>query len=130
MKTIYERNYNKLLKLAPNLLALKEGQAIKSKSDGYMDLNLDILAKSDKKIRIALSHYYQQNGDTIADPDMEIYVLPQLGMIEALTYQDFFGYKTVYDSTETRFHPSLKKSLNQFLSTWLTNCSRQGHKLI
>ena len=37
-----------------------------------MDLNLDLLSRNGEIITVALSHYYEQNGDLIADPDMVV----------------------------------------------------------
>jgi len=49
--------------------------------------------------------------------------------IEALTYQDCFGYRKVYDDAPMAFSPSTKKELNSFLGQWLTNLLEQGHTL-
>jgi hypothetical protein len=43
-----------------------------------------------------MGHNYRQNGDLVPDPDMEIRILPEPGMAEALSYQDSFGYRRVY----------------------------------
>lgn len=95
-----------------------------------MDLNLDVLHKQDDLMIIALSHYYQNhNGDMIPDPDMEIRVDRSYEFIEALAYQDSFGYQRVYQN-ENHYYPRLKKSLNSFLSQWLKNCLDQGHSLV
>lgn len=126
--TIYERIYSKLLKLIPELETFQIGDDLKSKVDNFMDLNLDVLMKDESSTRIALSHYYESNGDLVADPDMEIRVYFRSKMAEALTYQDTFGYQRVY-LEEQRFYPDLKKKLNIFLNGWLGNCLEQGHLL-
>jgi uncharacterized protein YqiB (DUF1249 family) len=128
---VFTRNYQKLLKLAPDLWSLKMGEALKSKSEGYMDLNLDVLNKEGHQLWVALSHYYQHpSGDLIPDPNMEIRISSQCGgYIEALTYQDSFGYQRVY-LDENRYYPKLRKSLNSFLGQWLKNCLEQGHRLV
>ncbi|GAB4223516.1 MAG: hypothetical protein Tsb005_18890 [Gammaproteobacteria bacterium] len=130
MQTILKRNYAKLMKLAPELWSLERGDALKSRLDGYMDLNLDVLHKQSDKMRIALSHYYKHDsGDLIADPDMELQVCRhEFEFIEALAYQDCFGYQRVYVD-ETHYYPKRYKSLNNFLSQWLSNCLAQGHRL-
>lgn len=128
MRTIYQTIYKKLLRLSPSLLALNKGDALKSKSEGYMDLNLDVLQKNSDHMVIALSHYYSANGDMIADPDMEIKIYPSLEAAEALTYQDAFGYQVVYPD-ENHVIPKIKKDLNIFLNIWLRNCLRQSHSL-
>ena len=45
-------NFHKLLDVVPDLMTIEE--AGKSKSDGYMDLNLDVLHRSPEKLVIAL----------------------------------------------------------------------------
>lgn len=125
---IYCRNYRKLLKLIPTLLDIKT--AAKLTAPGYMDLNVDILNRHHKKIVIALSHYYKHpSGDMIADPDMTIAVYTESESVEVLTYQDCFGYRTVYSEDMSAFSPTAKKELNSFLGQWLTNLLNQGHTL-
>lgn len=136
MPNIYETIYKKLQKLIPDIADLQPGDTRKSKSNQYMDLNLDVLDRTEPNknfgyelITIALSHYYKHDsGDMIPDPDMEIKVCPQLRFAEALTYQDTYGYKQVYPEPG-KFYPKLKKDLNNFLNTWLTNCIDQKHNL-
>jgi len=131
-KDIYDKNYTNLQKIIPDLTNLKAGESRKSKSSGFMDLNLDVLTKTKDEMRIALSHNYIQNGDVMADPDMEIrvYLIPGWEKAEALTYQqDGLGiYQEVYPAPG-KVYPKLKKDLNNFLNQWLKNCINQGHKL-
>lgn len=124
IRDIHARIYQNLLKVVPDLLAIKEhGKSVVS---GYMDLNLDVLERTPAKIVLALSHYYRQSGDMIADPDMEIAVYPGQQQAEALTYQDAFKYDEVY-SQPGRVNVQIKRSLNDFLNVWLRNLIAQGH---
>lgn len=117
--------YKKLIKIIPDIATREE--AGKSVSDGFMDLNLDILSKQNHFIRIALSHYYKQNGDMIADPDMEIIINAELMTANAMTYQD----SMIFQSAEQDgcINQRLVNSLNEFLDQWLQNCIDQGHKI-
>ena len=128
--TIYDRIYNKLIRLIPNLENMKVGDHQISKADGFMNLSLNIINEEQEEQRqakiISLTHYYKQNGDLVPDPDMMIRVYCQNKMAEALTYQDFFGFQAVYQ-TPTTFYPDLKTELNSFLNYWLNNCIQQGH---
>ena len=119
MAFVYERIYNKLKKLG--VLDVKEAATIKS--GAFMDLHIDKLGEN----HYALSHYYRQGGDSIADPDMEIRIIPDMKMAEALTYQDTYGYRVVYPTKDT-VDLRAKKDLNTFLNKWLTNLTRQGFK--
>lgn len=133
----YSSIYSKLQRIIPGLIeSLKEGKLEHGKSKlnsaGMMDLNLDYL-QQDKNGNyiIALSHYYEQNGDMIADPDMQIRILPEMEAAEAMTYQDSFGFQQVYHTKEGKEYVDLKKKkdLNVFLNQWLTNLIKQGHKI-
>ena len=129
MKTIYEQIYEKLIHLIPDLLTLKSGNYMKSKSAGYMDLSLDVLSSNDDRIIIALAHNYELNGDLVPDPDMEIRVFKNLKLAEAMTYQDARTYECVYDN-ENNADKKLQRDLDLFLYAWITQCIDQGHKLI
>ena len=125
---IYEQNYKRLKQLIPDLDTLPENCSRKSKSNGFMDLSFEILSKSPDQFTCAMAHYFEQNGDLIADPDMEIRVIPSMQMIEALTYQDQFGFQVVYPETG-KVNLKVKKELNRFLGQWLKNLIAQVHKL-
>ncbi len=63
-----------------------------------MPLNVDKLTSD----TIALAHNGKQNGDVMADPDMEVRIYPQ----------------EVYPEPG-KYYPKLKKELNEFLNNWL-----------
>jgi len=119
--------FHKLLDVVPDLMTIEE--AGRSKSDGYMDLGLDVLIRSPERLVIALSHYYlHPSGDMIPDPDMEIEVFLKHERAQALTFQDAFGYQSI-DNVEGKRDRSCQRDLNKFLSQWLTNLINQGHRI-
>lgn len=127
-RDIYARLFHKLRDVVPSLLTIEESG--KSKVDGFMDLNLDVIHKRSSRIIIALSHYYRHpSGDMIPDPDMEIAVYPAKDMAEALAYQDAFGYRRVYGDDNATEDIRAKKELNAFLDQWLSNLIEQGHSI-
>jgi hypothetical protein len=132
---IYEKIYEKLDKLIPlGVSNLKEGEGFtKLKSGGFMELSIEFLhydhpkGKQEGCFIIAMAHNYSQNGDLMADPDMEIAIYPEMKMAEALTYQqDSLGiFQRVYP--EPGFvDVRAKKELNLFLNQWLGNLKKQG----
>ena len=124
-----ERNFQKLLRIAPELRLTKE--YAKSKVAGLMDLNLDVLEQSQGYMRIALSHYWiHHSNDMIPDPDMEIAVFLDDGLAEALSYQDAFTYEIAYSDGATLPVFEVHTRLNEFLEQWLDNLAAQGHVLI
>jgi uncharacterized protein YqiB (DUF1249 family) len=134
----YSTIYKKLMQIIPDLIKHIEagkdsGKSVKDPKGGLMDLNFDYLGKDKKgNYLIALSHLFEQNGDMVPDPDMQIRILPEMEMAEAMTFQDQYGYQEVYpDQGDGKEYVDLrrKKELNQFLSQWLTNIIKQGHKI-
>ena len=122
---VHQQIYKRLREVIPHL----EGIAEHSKSvvPGSMDLSLDILRRGTDKTVIALSHYFKQNGDMIADPDMVIAVYPDRAMAEALSYQDSYSYREVYTDGGRRVDIRAKRDLNTFPNQWLGNLRIQGH---
>jgi len=134
---IYESIYKKIDRLTGGIENFKESEEgyKKLKSGGFMDLSIDLLRNKEHPkggqdghcFIIAMAHNYSQNGDLMADPDMEIAIYPGMKMAEALTYQqDGLGiYQEVYP--EPGFvNVRLKRELNSFLNQWLDNLKRQG----
>ena len=121
---IYETIYNKLKKIG--ILDIKEHATFKS--EGFMDLHIDVLEENEKMKHISLAHNYIQNGDVMADPDMEILIHKSTNTAEALTFQqDPYIFQRIYDSNG-KANQKLKKALNSFLNQWLTNIINQGHQ--
>jgi uncharacterized protein YqiB (DUF1249 family) len=123
-KTIYEWIYERLEALRIDPAHLPE--SAKSKAPGFMDLNLDRLETTRDSVVIALSHYFQQHGDLVPDPDMQIRVYPGRRLAEALTFQDTYSYREVYPESG-KIDVRAKRELNSFLAKWLKNCLDQGH---
>ena len=123
-----ESIYKKLLQIIPDIATRRKAGKSKLHSDAMMDLNLDILSRKDHLIRIALSHYYKENGDMIADPDMEIIVNTKLMTANAMTYQDSMIFQSA--EHDGNINQALVNELNVFLDQWLQNCIDQGHKIV
>ena len=123
-----KRIYQKLLIVVPDLWEI--GEYAKSRVDGFMDLNLDVLIAAKGYRRIALSHYWKHDsGDMIPDPDMEIGVYRDWEMAEALTYQDMWSYDDVYSGPDGQVDRRHYLHCNAFLEKWLEALAEQGHLL-
>lgn len=122
--TIYETIYDRLVQLGLDFDNLPE--SAKSSSGGFMDLHFDFLRREGGTLHISLAHYYEQNGDLVPDPDMEIRVFPLTKIAGARTFQDTYGYRAAYPE-KGKVDVKAEKELNQFLAQWLKNCLDQGH---
>jgi len=130
---IYTKNYKRLIKIIPIIKHMSPGDYVKLKSEGFMDLNIDILSSDENIMTFSMAHNFIQNGDVMADPDMEIRLFKQADAIEALTFQNRLGiYQEVYCVVDgnKKVRAKLKMELNRFLRTWLINLKNQGFKKI
>lgn len=123
---IYESLYRKLTRLVGTLP--EPDEVVRLKAPGFMDLVVEGLYRGeDGFLHLSLSHYYEQNGDLVPDPDMEVRVYPDRGMAEAFSFQDTYGYRAVYPAPGM-VDVAAKEDLNRFLSRWLSNLLEQGHR--
>jgi hypothetical protein len=132
-KTIFQTNFDKLKKLG----VINQDNSIpvyaRSKSEGYMDLVVEALPhldgfKGDAWLAFSMAHYFVQNGDLCRDPDLVILCHPGLNMVEVYSFQQDIPplYQEVYPNAN-QFYLKLRKELNSFLRTWLTNLINQNH---
>lgn len=119
----YNWIYDRLDKVTGGIkeFANKPGNYKKLSSGGFMDLVIESIGNNS----ISLAHYYEQNGDLVPDPDMEVKVHDH-GMAEALTFQNSLLYQQVYSDDGLKYRPKLKDDLNRFLHFWLCNLEKQG----
>lgn len=130
----YDRIYRSLLALLPDLLAMRPGDYVRLAAPGFLDLHVDVLERDEKWLRLSLAHHWTLNGDTMADPDMEVRVSrdPAWPVAEALSFQQDAPpvYTVVYPTPQT-VNTGAKRDLNAFLArTWLPNLKRQGHRVV
>jgi len=98
----------------------KAGDYLKIKNEPYMPLSLDQLGSN----RFAMGHNYIQEGDVMADPDMEVKVNSD-GTFTAMHYQqDNMGifWPSFVDGEKTRHY----QGNQEFLNTWCKNLAEQG----
>ncbi len=126
--TVYRRNYLKLLRLVPDLDQLRTGSFLRLEAPGFMPLTVDVLHRQGHRLLLALAHHFEAQGDLVPDPDMELRADLEARTVEALTYQDARRFDRV-NARPGRVLVDLQRSLNDFLSLWLSNLHAQGHRV-
>lgn len=128
MTSIYEDIYKKLQKIGIlDEHGTMKVEYMKFSSPGLMDLSVDKLFND----IISLAHNGLQNGDIMADPDMQVQIYPKNKSAEALTFQNDYLelFQEVYPEPG-KYRPRLKRELNQFLNDWLKIMIEQGYELV
>ena len=113
-------NYHRLCRFAGPVL---RGDAffMKLTSPGKMELNIEKIGED----RVALSHTYYENGEVMADPDMELVFDNEKEVLKAESYQlDALGIcERAGDREESG------NDLNAFLSDWLRSIERGNYRI-
>jgi len=132
-------NFEGLQQFISDMLPRKihEGPPVSHKryqAAGFMPLVFERLYYTDYKGRqvYSMTHYGEQNGDAMRDPDLTFSVDMDAKTIEPQTFQnDYLGlYQEVYKQDEqgrTLYSQRLRSSLDEFLWQWLKNIEQQGY---
>ena len=125
-KTTAEQNFDTLMVLAPELLTGEAFYLRFTAGDAFMPLSMDYLGEN----RISISHTYLQNGDLMADPDMEFVFDLENKALSARTFQqDGIGlYQTVENQQGEVDNLDLERQLNSFARQWFDNIQSQDYR--
>ncbi len=118
--TFEHRNYLMLKRLAPEILSGESSYMRFVAGEAIMPLSINYLSGN----RIAVSHYYSEYGDMIADPDMEFIFDNEAQTLTARTFQQ----GSLYQNTETPqgINKALERDLNSFTNMWFKNNEDYG----
>lgn len=106
-----------------------DGAHMKLKSGGFMDLSVERLRTVKVGFIIAMAHYFEQNGDLVSDPGMEIYISETFKAAYAMTIQHSTGHYSVgmkFQDGQFLKAPRVQKDIQSFLGQWLRNLKAQG----
>jgi len=128
--SIQHQNYRAFAALAPEIMDGETRYIRFTAGDGFMPLSVDMLSDN----RISIAHNYEQNGDLMADPDMEFVIDREQQTLSARTYQqDSTGlFQSADDgsgggNSSAINNPQLAQKLDSFARQWFSNIKAQGY---
>lgn len=121
--SIPEQNYQFVMKMAGEVLRGEVDSKTFEAGAGFMPLTIEQVGDN----FIAISHYYEQNGDAMADPDMEFAYDNDRKTLLARTYQQdaLQRYDEVYG--DDGYNEQLEEELNLFAHQWFQTIEQQGY---
>ena len=127
LEIICESNYQKLLRLVPDLLSFKESAT--GIAHHQSNLNLKVLALSPYTMTIELSHCFNTPSDSFVEPALHIRLYLDAQIAEVLNDHNRPQVTQVYKnpslSTEIM---NYKWRLNYFLQKWLDHCLKKQYQ--
>lgn len=124
-----QANYARLLALLPQVRTMEPGSAVKMQADQFMDLCIDVLQQKGTVTQISMAHYYEQNGDLVPDPDMEVMLMHETQLALPVHFQNAIAYRVCIEGTRITNGKEFADQ-SSFLSMWLRNIKSQGHRII
>ena len=129
LEQLCEKNYQKLLKLIPNLFDYKRNAV------GYCsrqpDLHLKIIERAPYTITLELSHLFNQKLSAFLEPAVTIRIYLDTPMVEVLRdHERLHVNKAITDPSLSKEIMDYKWSLNYFLTKWLDHCLRANYQFI
>lgn len=121
--SIPEQNYRFVMKMAGEVLRGEVDSKTFEAGAGFMPLMIEQIGD----YFIAISHYYEQNGDAMADPDMKFAYDNGRKTLQARTYQQdaLQRYDEVYG--DDGYNEKLEEELNLFAHQWFQTIEKQGY---
>lgn len=121
--SIPEQNYQFVMKMAGEVLRGEVDSKTFEAGAGFMPVTIEQVGDN----FIAISHYYEQNGDAMADPDMEFAYDNDRKTLQARTYQQdaLQRYDEVYG--DDGYNEELEEELNLFAHEWFQTIEKQGY---
>ena len=127
LEIICESNYQKLLRLVPDLLSFKESAT--GIAHHQSNLYLKVLALSPYTMTIELSHCFNTPSDSFVEPALHIRLYLDAQIAEVLNDHNRPQVTQVYKnprlSTEIM---NYKWRLNYFLQKWLDHCLKKQYQ--
>lgn len=120
--TIAEKNYQSLLKLAPEIVNGKREQMDFTAGENFYSLSIKKIGDN----RISMMHWYIVNGNVVRDPDIEFVLNKENQTLIPMTYQQWDNYQNVEDQDGT-IDKVLQDDLNSFTKQWFNNINAQGY---
>ena len=121
--TVAQLNYRAVMELAPEVLRGETESKSFEAGQSFMPLTVETIGEN----RIAISHYYTQNGDSLADPDMEFVFDHEEKTLNARTFQQDNLNRFDRVVTDGVVDEALESELNDFASQWFKNIREQGY---
>jgi len=127
LEQICESNYQKLLRLIPDLLTLTETTI--GRAPNNTTLHMTVIESTPYTMTVELSHCFNQNLDEFLEPAVKIRLYQDAQLAEVLSDHARASVAQVFkDPGLSREIMNYKWRLNYFLQKWLDHCLKKDYQ--
>jgi uncharacterized protein len=129
LMTLYESNYIRLRSLAGDLFALSDTQISTHADD--CPLHLRVTERSPYTLTVILTYEFVENGEPIADPNLQVRVYRDAKLAEAMSCAGWHRHSmlSAWRDRLTR-NANARWQRNMMLNKWLEYCVDRGHRFV
>lgn len=127
LEQICAANYQKLLRLIPNLLDCRNTAV--GVADNSSSLHLEVIERSPYTLTILLSHSFKRNLEEFLEPAVTIRIYLDLQLAEVISDHARAAVAKVYRNPGLSMEiMNYKWRLNYFLQKWLEHCLNKNYR--
>lgn len=127
LQTLYETNFHKLFRLAPDLLRIKASAV--AEASGRPALYIRILERNRYTLTMELTHRFEFEDEGGAEPAVKIRVYLDAKSAEVLRDMSRpLVRHALRGNRAPEFVLEYKWTINYFLERWLDHCLEQGYR--
>ena len=129
LMALYESNFVRLQQLVPELHRL-DGY-YRSRVAGDCELHVEILERSRYTVTLSLSYFFEEEGERIADPDMQVRIYLDGQLAEATGFSGEHRHQHIRRLCRAhRKELDLRWRRNIVLNKWLEYLLDHGHLVL
>lgn len=113
-----------------------DGNARKIDTSSFMPIHVDRVHTTAAGTVYAVAHYFRQNGDSMADPDMTFLLASTDGRAYPITFRQDGGCPVNHNAvvwsdhgTITAVRPRMQREITTFANQWMKNIRAQQRAL-
>ena len=127
LMTLYESNFVRLRRLSDDVFALPDTQVSAKAND--CALHLRVVERCPYTMTLALTYEFDEQGNAIAEPDLQVRVYRDAKLAEALGCPGWRRH-AVLSAWRNRVAQTLdaRWQRNMMLNKWLEYCADRGHR--
>lgn len=126
LEQICESNYQKLLKLIPDLMAVEKNAV--GLAPHHTTLHLEIIERTPYTMTVELSHCFSRNQHELLEPAVRIRLYLDAQLAEVLSDHARAGVTQVFKDPGLSLEiMNYKWRLNYFLQKWLDHCLKKEY---
>jgi uncharacterized protein YqiB (DUF1249 family) len=127
LEQVCAANYQKLLRLIPNLLDYRD--TAMGLAESSSTLHLEVLERSPYTLTVMLSHSFKRNLEEFLEPAVTIRLYLDLQLAEVISDHARAAVAKVYKNPSLSLEiMNYKWRLNYFLQKWLEHCLNKNYR--